>query len=106
MQPLFGELSMGQAFGVELPFHVLSPTEDVIQILILSVVFGIIQILTGLAIGAYGSLRQNDMSGALSGSISWFLALTGVSLLALGKFAFEMPALVTVGLALIVIGVF
>ncbi|UQF38610.1 V-type ATP synthase subunit I [Vagococcus lutrae] len=96
----------GSAFGVELPFHVLSPTEDVIQILILSVVFGIIQILTGLAIGAYGSLRQNDMSGALSGSISWFLALTGVSLLALGKFAFEMPALVTVGLALIVIGVF
>ena len=68
----------GSAFGVELPFHVLSPTEDVIQILILSVVFGIIQILTGLAIGAYGSLRQNDMSGALSGSISWFLALTGV----------------------------
>lgn len=73
----------GSFFGIELPFHVLSTSTDVISILILSVVFGFIQLMFGLAINTGLQIKAKDYPAAVSDGIGWLGLLVGVILLVL-----------------------
>ncbi len=71
----------GSIFGADLPFRLFSPTTDIIPILVLSIFFGWLQIMTALALGAYIHLRRGDVLGAMDGGFSWMgLLLSGALL--------------------------
>lgn len=73
----------GSFFGVELPFYILSTTNDVISILILSVVFGLVQLIFGLAVNTHLQIKDKNYPSALSDGLGWIGLLVGVILLAL-----------------------
>ncbi|WP_161978958.1 V-type ATP synthase subunit I [Streptococcus sp. S784/96/1] len=79
-------LFFGSFFGIELPFHVLSTTTDVISILVLSVVFGLVQLLFGLAVNTQLQLKAKDYPSAISDGLGWIGLLVGVILLVLQNF--------------------
>lgn len=76
-------LFFGSFFGIELPFHILSTSTDVISILILSVVFGFVQLMFGLAINTGLQIKAKDYPAAVSDGIGWLGLLVGVILLVL-----------------------
>lgn len=78
-------LVYGSFFGLDLPFALLSPMRDIISILILSIVFGWIQLFTAQIISVYASLRKKDIFGAISGGGVWALLLLGLGLLVVSK---------------------
>lgn len=79
-------LFFGSFFGVELPFHVLSTTTDVISILVLSVVFGLVQLLFGLAVNTQLQFKAKDYPSAISDGLGWIGLLVGVILIAVQNF--------------------
>ena len=92
-------LVYGSFFGLELPFVLLSTSNDANTILLISVVFGVVQIMFGLGIKTYLSLRDKDPLGAISGSIGWLGIFVGLIFILFGKMLFPSQVLVTVGAA-------
>lgn len=76
----------GSFFGVELPFHVLSTTGDVISILVLSVVFGLIQLIFGLMVNTHLQIKDKNYPSAVSDGLGWIGLLVGVILIAAQSF--------------------
>lgn len=74
-------------FGVKLEFmpQLLDMNEQVVQILVLAIIFGIIHLFTGLALKAYLYIREGDIIGAIFGVISWYVGLIGAGLTMLGS---------------------
>jgi len=92
-------LVYGSFFGLELPFMLLSTSNDANTILLISVVFGVVQIMFGLGIKAYLSLRDQNPLGAISDSIGWLGIFVGLIFILFGKMLFPSQVLVTVGAA-------
>jgi V/A-type H+-transporting ATPase subunit I len=93
-------LVYGSFFGASLPFHLLSPAEDFIAIFGLSMIFGGIQLFTGLYLAAKENIRKKDFLSAVNQGFSWQGLLAGLLIAAAGNWLFEAPALVTLGLIL------
>lgn len=87
----------GSFFGAEMPFILLSTTNDVITILVLSVIFGVVQILFGLGINTYLKWRDNDKAGAFSDGIGWIGIFVGLILLLAGNMIIPNETLFTTG---------
>lgn len=96
-------LIYGSFFGVSLPFHVLSATEDMNSILILSVCFGMIQLLVGLLINGIQLVKKKDYLKSVSESFAWQGILIGAVLLVLGNIVLQNEGLKNAGLILFVI---
>ena len=96
-------LIYGSFFGLSLPFHVLSPTEDMNSILILSVCFGMIQLLVGLLINGIQLVKKKDYLKSVSESFAWQGILIGAVLLVLGNIVLKNEGLKNAGLILFVI---
>ena len=96
-------LIYGSFFGFALPIVPLSTTEDVNTILVMSVIFGVIQMLVGLGIKTYLNLRVKDFYAAISDGIGWIAIFIGIILLLLGNMIIPSPVLVTTG-AVVAIG--
>ncbi|EHJ56747.1 hypothetical protein HMPREF9318_01041 [Streptococcus urinalis FB127-CNA-2] len=79
-------LVYGSFFGYTLPFVLISTTTDVMTILILSVAFGFITLLTGLYLGGRQKVRIGDFTSAYNEGFAWCLILLGILLLVLGMF--------------------
>lgn len=94
----------GSFFGVELPFHVLSTTGDVISILVLSVVFGLIQLIFGLMVNTHLQIKDKNYPSAVSDGLGWIGLLVGVILIAAQSFT-GMAVLGEVAKWLIIINV-
>lgn len=90
-------LIYGSFFGAALPVVLLSTTNDVITILILSVIFGITQIFFGLGINTYLKLRNKDKFGAFSDGIGWIGIFIGLIVLLLGNMLLDSEILGTIG---------
>lgn len=95
----------GSLFGISLPFALLSPTEDIIPIIILSLVLGWIQLMTGLMASVYINLKQKDILGAFSNGVSWMALLLGLALLVIVKMVFKNDILFVVSVILSVLSV-
>ena len=104
--PIIGwGLIYGSLFGIELPFALLSTSNDIITILLLSVAFGWLQIVTGQIMSVYTSLRKKDVLGALSGGAVWALLLVGLVVLVVSKLVWKSPALFFLAVALCAVAV-
>lgn len=97
-------LIYGSFFGLELPFVLLSTMNDVNTILLLSVAFGVIQIMLGLGIKTYLLIRERDFYGAVSEGISWLTIFVGIILLVLARLVMANEALSNVGIFIAILG--
>ncbi len=100
---IFWGLIYGSAFGAQLPFQLLSPTEDFLTIFMLSLIFGGIQLFTGLFLAAKEHIRKKDYLAAISDGFSWQGLLLGLLLWAGGAFMFPSLLLKETGLILTVL---
>lgn len=99
---LFG-LIFGSFFGADLPFRLLSLQDDVITILIISIILGVIHIVLGFQLGAYLKHKKGKHLGAYISDHSWSLIIIGAMLYAASVMIDVNPIVGTIGIALIVI---
>lgn len=107
---MFWGLLYGNFFGFEMPFQVLSTTEDITQILALSVIFGYLQILfaLGLKVFILWKMRDEKVKAVLQGG-SWIIFLLSLIPIILGMIS-EGPMMkigisgLVLGLVLVVVG--
>lgn len=78
-------LIYGSFFGAELPFHLLSTTKDVNTILLLSVAFGLIQLLTGLLVQGVGLAKKKQYLASINQSFAWQGLLIGLLVMVLAN---------------------
>ena len=84
-------LLYGSAFGdlIKLPTQVLDSSKDFMSILILSVIFGAVHLVIGLAIKAYILIKNGHFMDAVYDVFLWYLTLASLIMLILaGKFGF------------------
>ncbi|MGX7394877.1 V-type ATP synthase subunit I [Carnobacterium mobile] len=98
-------LIYGSFFGYELPFQLLSTTSDVITILVLSVVFGFIQLVYGLVINSGVKWRKQERASSYVDGMAWVGILVGIGLLVLGMLVFDNPILKVISYILIGVNV-
>lgn len=99
---LFG-LIFGSFFGADLPFRLLSLQDDVITILIISIILGVIHIVLGFQLGAYLKHKKGKHLEAYISDHSWSLIIIGAMLYAASVMIDVNPIVGTIGIALIVI---
>ncbi len=82
-----------------------TPLDDTIAILIGSLVLGLIQIITGMAISVVRKIQKGDFIDALFDEITWWIILAGIALavLGIGNIA-GVPVALTVGGLMLAIG--
>ena len=97
-------LIYGSCFGAELPFHVLSPSQDFMAIFGISMVFGGIQLFTGLFLAAKENIKKKDYLQAVNQGFSWQAILAGIIIAAAGKMVLASNALFVLGVIVAVIG--
>lgn len=98
-------LIYGSFFGLELPVVLLSTMDDVNTILVISVIFGVIQILLGLGLKAYLLFRDKDPLGAIADGVGWIVIFVGLIVLLIASMIFPSAFLATIGKAIAIAGV-
>lgn len=86
--------------GIHLPFPLLSTTEDINTILILSVVFGLIQIIVGLMVNGIELTKQKRYLDSVSESFAWLGLLFGFIMLIISKLIMTNELLFLIGVFL------
>ena len=93
----------GSAFGADLPFQPLSLSKDLITIMILSIIFGVIQIMVGLSLGAYSNLKKKAYVDAYTSHLGWLVIITGIILYVLGSMVLNISWIATIGSSIAII---
>lgn len=99
----FGQALPTEVLGIHLPFPLLSTTDDVNTILVLSVIFGLIQILVGLFLAAKEHIKRKDYVDAINDGFAWQGILVGVVLLLLGSMILKDSIFVYLGAGLAIL---
>ncbi|MBO0481574.1 V-type ATP synthase subunit I [Candidatus Enterococcus courvalinii] len=102
----FGEALPKSIFGIPLPFPILSTTEDVNTILILSVIFGLIQILVGLFVSAKENLKRKAYLNAISEGFAWQGILIGIVLAVAGAIVLKQKQFLYLGGSIAILSAF
>ncbi len=92
---------IGNIFNQNWSSTLLSPMEDPLTMLIISIGIGIVHIISGLVMKVMLSIKLKEPLTAFSDGISWILILIGVVFLALSMVT-EIPN--TIGIVLMIIG--
>ncbi len=82
----------------------LVPLDDIVLIMIGSLILGVIQIFTGMGVSVYMKVKSGDFIDALFSEITWWVILAGLGLFVCGKMGVGPAVLGTVGLAVLIIG--
>lgn len=97
-------LIYNSCFGASLPIPtLLSTQDDVIQILILSVIFGLIQILVGLFVAAKEHIKKKEYLDAVGNGFAWQGILIGLGLMVVGSMLLDNAVLSTAGKVLAIV---
>lgn len=88
----------GSFFGAATPFDpILSTSDDVIQILALSVIFGFIQILVGLFVAAKEHIKRQEYLEAISNGFAWQGILVGILIAVVGSMVVDNGTIKMIG---------
>lgn len=98
-------LFFGSFFGISLPFHVLSLQDNVIEVMILSVALGVVQLIFGLVMNGIIKNRQGQRASSYVDGYAWAMMLLGLVVYVLGSMVFNIPIVSQVGLGLTLINV-
>lgn len=96
-------LIFGSFFGFELPFQVLNLQDDVITVLIISIILGVIHIILGFQLDAYFKHKDGDHLQAYIDDHSWSMIIIGAVVFAAGLMLGLSSIVENIGIALIVI---
>lgn len=99
----FGQTLPKEIMGISLPFPILSTTKDVNTILILSVIFGLIQIFVGLFVAANEHIKRQDYLSAVNDGFAWQGTLVGIILILFGAMLTKNQKLVYLGIVIVAI---
>ncbi len=95
-------LTTGKTFVMPALF---TPLEDTVAIMIGSIVLGLIQIVTGMAVSVWYKTKNGDFIDALFNEITWWIILAGLGVWLCGSmFAVLPPVFGTVGLGMLIVG--
>ena len=82
-----------------------TPLDDIVAIMIGSLILGVIQIFTGMGISVYRKVKEGDFIDALFSEISWWIILAGLGLWICGMMVSGVPAVLgTAGKAALIVG--
>lgn len=101
-------LFFGSFFGYDLPFRVMSMSDNVIEIMIFSVAIGLVHMMVGYFLKARLALQEKDYSSFYLDAVQWMMMILGGALLAVNTL-FNQPIIQTIGLVLLlgnIIGMF
>lgn len=98
-------LFFGSFFGVSLPFHVLSLQDDVIVVMVISVIIGVIQLIFGLIMNGIIKGRQGQRASSYVDGYAWAMMLIGLAIYVLGSIVFGIPLVSQIGIGLALINV-
>lgn len=98
-------LFFGSFFGAELSFQVMSLQDDVIEIMILAVVFGLIQLLFGLILNGIIKTQQGEKASAYIDGYAWAMILVGIILWVVGSMLIDSSMVANAGIGLALINV-
>ncbi|RLK64030.1 V-type ATP synthase subunit I [Atopobacter sp. AH10] len=93
-------LIFGSFFGFEMPVGLLSTSKDVNQILILSVLLGVVQIFVGLLLATHLKVKEKDYYGLFSDALGWLGLLIGFALWITGALVLKNDGLIILGKAI------
>ncbi len=96
-------LIYGSCFGVEMPFYLLSPSKDFMAIFGLSMVFGGIQIFTGLFLAGKENWKKKDYLAAINQGFSWQGILAGILIAAAGALVVKSDTVTLLGALLAIL---
>lgn len=96
-------LVFGSFLGFDLPFRILSLSTDMTTLMLMSIIFGVIQIMLGLALGAYTNVKKKDYVNAYLNHIGWLLIFIGGISYVLGSMVIHQPLLAQVGMWLAIV---
>ncbi len=99
---LWGVL-FGSYFGFSWHPIILDPMVDTINFLLLTVIFGVLHIFTGLLMRAANNIRKKDYLAAFTDSFSWIFLILGLGMLFLPEYATIGKWLALSGAAIIVL---
>lgn len=100
---IFWGIIYGSAFGAELPFQLLNPTEDFMTIFMISLVFGGIQLFTGLFLAAKENIKKKDYLSAVREGFSWHGILIGLFMIAFGTMMVDSEVIKNSGIVLAIV---
>lgn len=98
-------LFFGSFFGFELPFLVMSLQEDVIEIMVLSVAIGLVQLIFGLILNGVIKNRQGQRASGYIDGYAWAMILLGIILWVAGELLLNQAIVANSGLGLVLINV-
>lgn len=103
---IFWGIMFGGYFGMSpetthIPAILFVPMNDPMNMLILSLGMGLLQMLTGMAINAYSLFKQHKPLDAIFGVFSWYFLIIGIAMFALGG---KIAGVKYAGIALLAIG--
>lgn len=84
----------GSFFGFELPFKVMSLSDQLLEIMVLSMGIGLVHLILGLFLNTIKNNRKKDYATSFTDGYAWILILLGAITLAANMF-FGGPAIVT-----------
>lgn len=96
-------LVFGSFLGFDLPFRILSLSTDMTTLMLMSIIFGVIQIMLSLALGAYTNVKKKDYVNAYLNHIGWLLIFIGGISYVLGSMVIHQPLLAQVGMWLAIV---
>lgn len=91
-------LIYGSIFGADLPFHLLAPSKDFMAIFGISMIFGGLQIFTGLFLAARENIKRKDYLAAINEGFSWQGILAGILVAAAGSLVVKSSLMTTIGI--------
>ncbi|GMA08841.1 V-type ATP synthase subunit I [Tetragenococcus halophilus subsp. flandriensis] len=100
---IFWGLIYGSVFGADLPFQLLNPTEDFMTIFMISLVFGGIQLFTGLFLAAKENIKKKDYLSAVREGFSWHGILIGLFMIAFGTMLVDSEVIKNSGIVLAIV---
>lgn len=96
-------LFFGSFFGTELPFQVLSLQEDVLVIMILSVIIGLVQLLFGLILNGIIKGRQGQRASSYIDGYAWAMMLVGFILWVGGAMVLDNTLMTQIGIGIVIL---
>lgn len=93
----------GSYFGVTWNPILFIPMDDPLTMLILSLIIGVLHVISGLLVKIYANIRSKQYLAALYDQVSWILIIIGLGLLFLPKYSQIGTILAIIGASLIVL---
>lgn len=98
-------LFFGSFFGAALPFGVYSLEQDMIEIIVLAIILGVIQLLVALVLNGVIKIQQQEKASAYIDGFAWMMILIGLILLVVGEMVVNSSLISQIGIVLALINV-